>query len=118
MKNAITDPEGSNINHKEKQMPDQEIVDEINKMFPPQSIGYNVAFIVDGKPMVTSESFQAGQPEQVVNIYGFDTPDRKNNDAFGVHKELSKWLSKNGLWCEWEHGGGVHIYRQEKTDIS
>ena len=51
-------------------MTDQEIVDEINKMFPPQSIGYNVAFIVDGKPMVT-----------------------------GVHKELSRWLSKNGLWC-------------------
>lgn len=89
MKNVIADPEGSNINHKEKQMTDQEIVDEINKMFPPQSIGYNVAFIVDGKPMVT-----------------------------GVHKELSRWLSKNGLWCEWEHGGGIHIYRQEKTDIS
>ena len=91
-------------------MTDQEIVDEINKMYPPASVGYNVAFIVDGRPMVTSESFTSDQIKKVVDYYHFDSVDTDQYDEFGVSQKLDKWLESHDLWAEWEHAGGVHIY--------
>jgi len=102
-------------------MTDQEIVDAINEMYPPASVGYNVAFIVDGKPMVTSESFTSDPIERVVDYYHYDRPTGVNGycttadiyDEHGVSRKLKAWLSSHGLWAEWEHAGGVHIYRKE-----
>lgn len=101
-------------------MTDQEIVDEINKMYPPEKIGYNIAFIVDGKPMVTSESFTSDPIEKVVDYYHYDRGTQQEReeamdlyDDFGVSRKLIDWLDKNKLWAEWEHAGGVHIYRND-----
>ena len=97
-------------------MKDQEIVDAINKMYPPSSIGYNVAFIVDDRPMVTSESFTSDPIQRVVDYYHYDRADAPDlYDAHGVSSKLMDWLTSNGLWCEWEHAGGVHIYRKERS---
>ena len=93
-------------------MTDQEIVDSVNKMYPPESKGYDVAFIVDGNPMVTSESFTSDPITLVVDYQemGMDWCDSCLYDEFGIYKEFAEWLEKNGLSCEWAHGGGVKIY--------
>lgn len=86
----------------------QEIVDSINEMFPAEKEGYPVAFIVDGEPMVTSESFSSVAPYAVVDYWQEGNMD--SYDDFGVSKILNEWLEENSLMAEWVHPGGVGIY--------
>ena len=95
-------------------MTDQEIVDSVNNMYPPKSKGYDVAFIVDGNPMVTSESFTSDPITLVVDYQemgGFG--ESGLYDEFGIYKEFAEWLEKNGLSCEWAHAGGVNIFYRD-----
>ena len=70
----------------------QEIVDSINEMFPAENERYPVAFIVDGQPMVTSESFSSVAPYTVVDYWQEGNMD--SYDDFGVSKILNEWLKE------------------------
>ena len=95
-------------------MTDQEIVDSINKMFPAENNRYPVAFIVDGKPMVTSESWTTDLITQLVNLHWYDSEfDCSAYNHNGISLKLADWLENNNLYCDWEHAGGVHIYRKK-----
>ena len=88
-------------------MTKQEIVNELNKMFPAEDKKYPVAFIVDGQVMVTSESYSTEAPYTIVDYW--QEGHSESYDDFGVSTELNAWLEKHGLMAEWAHAGGVHI---------
>lgn len=92
------------------------LVKDINKMFPPYSKNYPVAFIVDDEVKVTSESFAK---ETVSTDNGSEDFEVKVVDYYGewrggypwVSPKLEEYLKVNGFWYEWDHPGAIVIHK-------
>lgn len=78
-------------------------IDWVNKRFPADSEGYDVAFVieVDDQALITSESFgkDGENTIRVVDYYG------QNRGGAGgpawIHPDIQKEADKRGLFIDW-----------------
>lgn len=83
-------------------------IDWVNKKFPAESPGYDVAFVIvdDDKALITSESF-AEHVGRVVDYYGEHRS--TDSDSLWIHPVIQKEADKRGLFLEWENSAAVSV---------
>lgn len=80
----------------------------VNRKFPAESPGYDVAFVIeqDDRALITSESF-TNRPDtmRAVDYYGREA----GTDSMWIHPDIQKEADKRRLFLEWENSAAVSV---------